>query len=154
MNNQTVKTWTHSVSGGYSCYLLEDGSVLRSGNSSNSQLNGGGATGIVQKYDWNGNLIWQYTYSSSTYRSHHDIEPMPNGNVLIIAWEVKSASQAVAAGLKRSISIWPDHIIEVKPTGSTSGTIVWEWHAWDHLFRIYDATKIKLRCRCMIIPNY
>jgi hypothetical protein len=142
MNNQTVKTWTHSVSGGYSCYLLEDGSVLRSGNSSNSQLNGGGATGIVQKYDWNGNLIWQYTYSSSTYRSHHDIEPMPNGNVLIIAWEVKSASQAVAAGLKRSISIWPDHIIEVKPTGSTSGTIVWEWHAWDHLIQDYDATKL------------
>ncbi|HPN37750.1 MAG TPA: aryl-sulfate sulfotransferase [Melioribacteraceae bacterium] len=141
MNNLTVKTWTHSVSGGYSAYLLEDGSVLRSGNSSNSQLNGGGATGIVQKYDWNGNLIWQYTYSSSTFRSHHDIEPMPNGNVLIIAWEVKTAAQAVAAGLKRSISIWPDHIIEVKPTGSTTGTIVWEWHAWDHLIQDYDVTK-------------
>ncbi len=142
MNNQTIKTWTHSVSGGYSAYLLEDGSVLRTGNSSNSQLNGGGAAGIVQKYDWNGNLTWQYTYSSSTYRSHHDIEPMPNGNVLIIAWEVKTAAQAVASGLKKSISIWPDHIIEVKPTSSTTGTIVWEWHAWDHLIQDYDATKL------------
>ncbi len=141
MNNQTVKTWTHSLSGGYSAYLLEDGSVLRSATSSNSQLNGGGATGIVQKYDWNGNLIWQYTYSSSTYRAHHDIEPMPNGNVLIIAWEVKTAAQAVAAGLKQSISIWPDHIIEVKPTGATTGTIVWEWHAWDHLIQDFDPSK-------------
>ena len=35
----------------------------------------------------------------------------------------------------------PDHIIEVKPTGPTSGDIVWEWHAWDHLIQDYDSSK-------------
>ncbi|MBK7255856.1 MAG: hypothetical protein IPI04_18590 [Ignavibacteria bacterium] len=35
-------------------------------------------------------MLWEYTYSSSTYRTHHDIAPMPNGNVLLIAWEVKT----------------------------------------------------------------
>jgi hypothetical protein len=35
----------------------------------------------------------------------------------------------------------PDHIIEVKPTGPTSGDIVWEWHIWDHLIQDYDPSK-------------
>ncbi|MBI1937042.1 MAG: aryl-sulfate sulfotransferase [Ignavibacteriales bacterium] len=141
MSNQVVHSWSHTKTGGYSCYLLEDGTLLRSAASSNSQLNGGGAAGIVQKVDWGGNVIWEYTYSSSTYRSHHDIEPMPNGNVLLIAWEVKTAVQAVQTGLNHSAVIWPDHIIEVEPVGTNSGNIVWQWHAWDHLVQDYDAAK-------------
>jgi hypothetical protein len=35
----------------------------------------------------------------------------------------------------------PDHIIEVEPTGPTSGNIVWEWHIWDHLIQDYDSSK-------------
>jgi hypothetical protein len=141
MNNQVVHTWTHTKTGGYSCYLLEDGSLLRSAVSSNSQLNSGGAMGIVQKIAWNGTVTWEYTYSSSTYRSHHDIEPMPNGNILLIAWEVKTATQAVQAGLNHSAFIWPDHIIEVQPVGSTGGNIVWQWHFWDHLIQDYSSAK-------------
>ena len=141
MNNQIVHTWTHTKTGGYSCYLLEDGTLMRSATSSNSQLNGGGAMGIVQKIAWNGTLLWEYTYSSNTYRTHHDIEPLPNGNVLLIAWEVKTATQAVQAGLNHSAVIWPDHIIEVQPVGSTGGNIVWEWHFWDHLIQDYSSAK-------------
>lgn len=141
MNNVVVHSWTHNKTGGYSCYLLEDGSVLRPALSTNSQLGGGGEAGVVQKVAWNGTLLWEYTYSSSTYRSHHDIEPMPNGNVLLIAWEVKTAAQAVQAGLNRSAAIWPDHIIEVQPTGTSGGNIVWKWHAWDHLIQDYNAMK-------------
>jgi hypothetical protein len=32
----------------------------------------------------------------------------------------------------------PDHVIEVKPTGPTTGDIVWEWHLWDHLIQDFD----------------
>lgn len=35
----------------------------------------------------------------------------------------------------------PDHVIEVQPAGPTSGEIVWEWHAWDHLIQDYDSSK-------------
>ncbi|MCE1189387.1 MAG: aryl-sulfate sulfotransferase [Ignavibacteria bacterium] len=140
-SNAVVHSWTHSKSGGYSQYLLSDGSVIRSAVSTNSSLNGGGATGVVQKYSWAGALTWEYTYSSSTYRSHHDICPMPNGNVLLIAWETKTAAQAVQAGLNHSGVIWPDHIVEVQPVGSTGGNIVWEWHAWDHLIQDYSSSK-------------
>jgi hypothetical protein len=141
MKNATVHSWTHNKSGGYSVYLLDDGSILRTVKVSNAQLNGGGATGVVQRTSWSGSILWEYTYSSSTHLSHHDIKPMPNGNVLMIAWEVKTAAQAVQAGLKRSTVIWPDHLIEVKPTGTSGGNIVWEWHAWDHLVQDYDASK-------------
>ncbi len=141
MSNQTVHSWTHTKTGGYSCYLLEDGSLLRPATSSNSTLNGGGAAGIVQKVNWNGGVVWEFTYSSNTYRTHHDLEPMPNGNILAIAWEVKTSAQCVAAGLNHSASLWPDMIIEIQPVGTNGGNIVWEWHAWDHLIQDYNATK-------------
>lgn len=141
MNNQIVHQWSHTKTGGYSCYLLEDGSLMRSAVASSSQLNGGGATGVVQKIAWNGAVLWEYTYATSTYRSHHDIEPLPNGNVLLIAWETKTAAQCVAAGLNHSASLWPDHIIEVQPVGTNGGNIVWKWHFWDHLIQDYDASK-------------
>ena len=35
----------------------------------------------------------------------------------------------------------PDHVIEVQPTGAGTGTIVWEWHIWDHLIQDFDTTK-------------
>jgi hypothetical protein len=141
MNNQVAHTWPHNRNGGYSAYLLSDGSVLRSATSGSPYLNYGPAAGIVQRVAWDGTLIWEYTYSGTTYRSHHDIEPMPNGNVMLIAWEVKTASQCVAAGLDHSASLWPDHIVEIQPSGSSGGTVVWEWHVWDHLIQNWDASK-------------
>ena len=35
----------------------------------------------------------------------------------------------------------PDSVVEIKPTYPTGGTVVWEWHVWDHLIQDYDATK-------------
>jgi hypothetical protein len=141
MSNNVYHSWSHTRSGGYSVYLLENGNILRTANATTQYLGGGGAQGVVQEINWIGTVVWEYTYSTTTYLSHHDIEPMPNGNVLIIAWEVKSVAQAVQAGLNRSVPIWPDHIIEVQPSGTTGGTIVWQWHAWDHLIQDYDASK-------------
>ncbi|MFA6233724.1 MAG: aryl-sulfate sulfotransferase [Bacteroidota bacterium] len=141
MANTRVHTWTSSRKGGYAVYLLPDGSIMRTAMATNPQLNAGGAQGVVQRIAWDGTLLWEYTYSSAAYLSHHDICIMPNGNVLMIAWEVKSTALCVAAGLDHSASIWPDHIIEVQPTGSNGGNIVWQWHAWDHLIQDHDASK-------------
>jgi hypothetical protein len=141
MNNTRVHTWTHTKSGGYAAYLLADGSVLRTAAASNTSLMGGGTQGVVQRVSWSGTLLWEYTYSSSSYIAHHDIEPMPNGNVLILAWEVKTAAQCAAEGLNRNVSLYMDHIIEVQPSGSTGGTIVWQWHAWNHLIQDYNSAK-------------
>lgn len=143
-NSTTIKTWTLTGGGtGYSSYLMPGGTLVRSVKVTNSTFNGGGACGKIQKYDYAGNLIWDYTHSSSTYYTHHDHCPLPNGNVLLIAYESKTQAELAAAGGTNTAltTIWPEKIIEVQPTGATTGAIVWEWHLWDHLVQNSDPGK-------------
>lgn len=137
-SNVNIKTWTGLTGGtGYSSHLEPGGTLVRSVKITNSVFNGGGASGRIQKVDYNGNITWSYDHSSNTFYTHHDHCVMPNGNVLLIAYELKSQTQLTAAGgtitSLSSTGIWPDKIIEVQPTGATTGNIVWEWHFWDHL---------------------
>jgi hypothetical protein len=136
-NENIINMWTSSYTPGNSVYLLEDGTLLRTANTGSTTFDEGGAAGRVEQYDWEGSLIWAYDYDTSEHRSHHDIEVLPNGNILMIAWEKKTEAEALAAGRSADLlddgELWPDCIIEVAPAGSYGGTIVWEWHAWDHL---------------------
>ncbi|MDH7515452.1 MAG: aryl-sulfate sulfotransferase, partial [Bacteroidota bacterium] len=141
MDGTPVHTWQHTLTTVYSTYLLPDGSLLRPAADPNAILRTGAYTGIIERVDWDGNVLWQYRYSSQDRIAHHDIEPMPNGNVLLIAWEVKSAAEAAAAGRVNPTAMWVDHLVEVKPTGPTDGEIVWEWHAWDHIIQDKDTAK-------------
>ncbi len=142
-NSTTVKTWTLTGGTGYSSYLIPGGTLVRSVKVTNSTFNGGGACGRIQKVDYAGNLVWDYTHSSSTYYTHHDHCPLPNGNVLLIAYELKTQADLAAAGGTNTAltTIWPEKIIEVQPTGATTGNIVWEWHVWDHLVQNSDNSK-------------
>jgi hypothetical protein len=135
-------TWTSNYRPGLSAYLLENGNLLRTGNTGSAYFATGGAGGIVQEIATDGTVAWEFEYADGYVRQHHDIEPLPNGNVLMIAWEFKTQAKAIAAGRNPSLiqagELWPDHIIEVNPTNNT---IVWEWHVWDHLIQDYDPTK-------------
>lgn len=141
-NSTVYHTWTHSsAQTGYSSYLLPGGNLLRTVKVTNSTFNGGGMTGKIQTLDWNSNVVWSYTISSTTESAHHDICPMPNGNVLAIVYESKTSSEVTQAGCSSAITMWPDKIVEIQPTGSTTGTVVWEWHLWDHLCQSYNSAK-------------
>ncbi|WP_462248471.1 aryl-sulfate sulfotransferase [Ekhidna sp.] len=142
-----IHQWITDKSPGNAVYLMEDGSLYRAGQLLNEVINAGGAGGIVEKFDWDGNRTWSYSYSSDDVRAHHDFQVLPNGNVLILAWESFSRSEAEAKGMDPSRldvgvdQIWPEHIIEVKPSDDNGGSIVWEWHAWDHMIQDFDDTK-------------
>jgi len=148
-NGDIANQWTSSSSPALSAYLLPDKSLLRTaslGRNSNPVFGQtGGAGGKVERFNWEGELIWEFEYSSDTYFSHHDVEYLPNGNILMIAWEFKSETEAIEAGRNPNLlndgELWPDKIIEVKPTGNSGGDIVWEWHVWDHLIQDYDESK-------------
>lgn len=142
-NQAVVKTWTFTSAQktGYSSYLMPGGTLWRTVSRSGNSFSGGPICGEVQKVAWDGTVQWDFVYSTTDYCTHHDICPMPNGNVLLISYERKTAAQATQAGSTTSIEIWPDKIVEVKPTGATTGEVVWEWHAWDHLVQSKDATK-------------
>ncbi len=89
--------------------------------------------GRFQKLGWFDEVIWDFNFYDSLYTPHHDIEPLPNGNILVICWEVKSAEEAINMGRQTILNeIWPTMIVELEPP---NGTIVWEWHIWDHLIQ-------------------
>lgn len=138
---ELVHSWQSNYVPGGSVYLLENGDLLRTARIPSS-FNVGGTGGRIERFDWDGNLLWAYNYSSSTYHQHHDIEPMPNGNVLVLAWERKSTAEAIAKGRNPdflgSNGLWPEHIVELKPIGTDSAEIVWEWHLWDHLVQNFS----------------
>ncbi|MCB9187127.1 MAG: aryl-sulfate sulfotransferase [Flavobacteriales bacterium] len=141
---QVVNEWQSSNRPGLSAYLLEDGSLLRAKNIGNQTFTSGGSGGGVQRFSWDGTLLWDYEVSSTTECQHHDVEYLPNGNVLMVVWESKTQAESIQAGRNSGnapSSLWPDKIIEVEPNGSSSGTIVWEWHAWDHMIQDEDASK-------------
>jgi len=140
----TYKTWTFSSTKktAYSAYLIPGDTLVRTYSyTASGGLSGGGVTGGVQKISWNGTVAWDFQYNSSTYTIHHDICPLPNGNVLMIAYEVKTAAQATQAGCSSSMQLKSEKIMEVHPTSSTTGTVVWEWHLWDHLCQNYSSAK-------------
>ena len=131
-----------------SVYLESNGHILRAstyGREGNGTFHGGGAGHCVEEFDWDGNLLWQFVYSSENYLMHHDIERLPNGNVLILAWEMKTEAEALQAGrdpeLLEDGEVWSEHIIEVKPVFPDGGKIIWRWHLWDHLIQDFDETK-------------
>ena len=141
---QVVNMWESQYAAAHTIYLRPNGQLVRTNLLVNTVVDGGGGSGGgIEFLDWDSNVLWSYTYSTNNVRQHHDIQVLPNGNVLILAWEVKSASEAVAAGrnLIPNGQVWPEHLVEVRPIVPNGGEIVWEWHVWDHLIQDFDASK-------------
>ena len=139
-----VNEWSNSTRfPGSSVYLMDDGSLLKTCRVANPTFNMGGRGGKLERWSWNDSLMWEFTYSSNMYVQHHDIEILPNGNVLLLATERKLGLDLIAAGRNPAFvfgnEVWSEMVVEVSPTGPTTGAIVWEWHAWDHLVQDYDS---------------
>ncbi|MCX6271104.1 MAG: aryl-sulfate sulfotransferase [Bacteroidetes bacterium] len=147
INGNKVNSWTGAYLPGSLVMLCPDGNLLRTCEvlTGNHFYGGGGVAGRLEKYDWNNNLVWSFDYYGSEYSTHHDVEIMPNGNILLLAWEKKTMSEVVEAGRDTTNAfyneIWSQEIVEIEPTGSSGGNIVWEWHVWDHLVQNFNATK-------------
>lgn len=140
LQGRVVHTWTTQLQPSQAAYLLEDGSLLRTAKvpSQTFQIPGGPA-GAIQKLAWDGQVLWEYQVADDQRLAHHDIQPLPNGNVLVVAWERKTREQAIAAGRDpdslSEADLWPEVVLEIQPQGTTGGKIVWEWHMWDHLIQ-------------------
>ena len=120
-------------------YLMQDSTIWYPSKVSQPLMASGGVGGRIQKLDWNDNILWDYTISNDSLQHHHDIEPLPNGNILVIAWERKTLQEALDMGREIIESplqqMWSEAIFEIEPVGNDSANIVWEWHLWDHLIQ-------------------
>ena len=95
-NLNNIQTWNHNKGPASMPYLipgyepgLENTLLIYPHQVTNPTMNSGGVGGAFQCLTWDGTLVWEYQLSNSDYQHHHDIEPLPNGNVLMIAWEKK-----------------------------------------------------------------
>jgi Ca2+-binding RTX toxin-like protein len=151
-DGDVVNEWQSEHVAGLHGYLLPDGSLIRAATVNNSQFNTAGGGGLIERFDWWGNKIWEYSYNNNSsfedaVWQHHDIEILPNGNILLIAWETKTESEATQAGRDPNLPgaghLFPDHIVEIQPdlAAGVGGQIVWEWHIWDHLVQEFDPNK-------------
>lgn len=149
---QKIHEWTASTyPPGQSVYLLENGNILRTCMTQGNLGTGGGEGGRIEEYTWNDSLVWFMNYSTTTYMQHHDIKKLPNGNIIMLVVEKKTRAEIEAAGFDTATFqqpdfgqknfILPDCIIEIQPTYPSGGTVVWEWHVWDHLIQTHDSTK-------------
>ena len=136
-----VYEWNSNFNPGLSIYLLNDGNLLRTNRLNSSTIGGGGSGGRIELLDPYSNVIWSFTLNTDSTLQHHDVGVLPNGNVLILAWELIRAQEADSYGSTISADRYSEMILEYNPF---SNQIVWEWHAWDHLVQDTDST----------LPNY
>lgn len=145
---EVVHTWLDSSKTGpnQSAYLQKDGSIfMAKGSEPDTVIQFENGNEKIEHRDWDNNLLWSFAYGDSLRKPHHDFKVLPNGNILLIAWEVKTHHEALSLGRKPSLlprnRIISEQIVEIKPTGKYCGEIVWEWHAWNHLIQNNDSSK-------------
>jgi hypothetical protein len=143
---RVINKWESNYYPGNTAYLMPNGNLLRTKKLPNDIIPGGGGGGGVELIDWNSNLVWSFELNSGLLRLHHDVTFLPNGNILMIVWELRTEAEATEAGRDPATIpgegvIWSEQIIEVKPTLPAGGEIVWKWSLWDHLIQDFDSNK-------------
>ncbi len=142
MEGRVCHAWHCNEGIGYS-YLLANGNLLlRTGPAAEEVsflsrperelLPRGGRTvaGAILELDWESNVVWEYRYPFL----HHDFERLPNGNTLVLTWELlpEEVTRQVKGGHESGsddLGMLGDMVREVTPAGE----VVYEWKSWEHL---------------------
>jgi hypothetical protein len=144
LDGRVAKSWRTSTRPGLSQQLTADGVLVRAGNLEmrGAFAAGQGAGGRIEALSWEGQPLWQQDFADNEQMQHHEIDVMPNGNVLAIIWERVPEAEALAAGRAPKFlpddELWPDKIVEYDPR---LDAVVWEWRVWDHLVQDRDPSK-------------
>lgn len=143
-----VNIWERGTNPGISAYFLDNGLMLRTYKPNpigpfTSASNAGG----LELVDWDNNTVWSHEFNTEEWISHHDATMMPNGNILLLTWDLVYTDELIEMGREpNEISsqgfMWSERIIEVKPIGSDDMEIVWQWEIKDHYVQEFDSTKL------------
>ena len=90
----------------------------------------GGSSAAILELDWDGNVVWEYRNPLV----HHDYERLPNGNTLVLQFELlsKEMTEEIRGGMRSEEEpeqMFGDRVQEITP----SGEVVYDWRAWEHL---------------------
>lgn len=144
---QVVHSWTSNYNAGMMAYLRDDGCLVRAGRTGNPNFGAGGSGGIIEMFNWDGDLKWSYLMSNDSVCQHHDLALLPNGHILALAWKAYDASMWIAKGRDPDLTasvVWGTYIVELDPMADAGEEVVWEWEAFDHLVQDFNPA----------LPNY
>ncbi len=139
MKGEVVHRWETTCSP-VSLYLLPNGNLQLLGHQdADSRFTGPGVGGgVIQEITWTGEPVWEHVISNEKQLIHHDLERLPGGNVLVIAWEYVPREEVIRLGRDPEHvdekGMWFDTVYELRP-GSDGAEVVWEWHVLDHLIQ-------------------
>ncbi len=141
-NQNIAHTWNMTTECNYTVQLKENGNLVRGTKYNNTSVFSSGniaaSAGQVQEIAPDGTIVWDYVYADNDHISHHDLT-LIGDNVLLTAYEKKSASELNTAGYNNASSEkWPTHFVELEHDGNGGVNIVWEWHIWDHMCQDTD----------------
>lgn len=126
------KTWNFELNLGQDAELAPDGSLYALFQVPNDNFGFGGKSGLIRKIGVNNEVLWEFQISSETEITHHDLELMPNGNLLVLLWYRIPKDEAQLIGFQSETDIYVEKIVEVNPS---LNKIVWEWNSWDHIIQ-------------------
>ena len=143
---QKVHFWKTQYTPGLSVYLKDNGHLVKAGTYTDTAFGfAGGRGGMIEEYDWDGNLVWSYKLFNDSLCQHHDIHLMPNGNILVLAWHSISKNKALGYGRSalnfniNQTDLWSERILELKPIGKDSVELVWQWDLLNHTIQDLDS---------------
>lgn len=137
-DSKILHEWNLKTAIGNDCVLLDTGKLLALVEANSPDITFGGFAGNLQLVNPDNSIEWEYKISNENMISHHDVEMLPNGNVIILVWMKKTGEEAIQEGFKFNYDIYPESVFELDPSKME---IVWEWHSWDHLIQEYDESK-------------
>ena len=135
---KNIFEWELESGIGNDCYLMKNGQLLAILQADDPKIDFGGFGGKIQIINSDFSVDWEYIISDENKIAHHDIEMLPNGNILVLVWIKKTALQAKEAGFQENYPIYTESIWEINPENNE---IVWKWNSWDHLIQDFDSTK-------------
>jgi len=93
-----IHQWEVSAEGYGPALLLPNGDLLKSIRNPVTNFAAGGGAGRIERYAWEGDLLWEMEYNDDQKLYHHDLTFLPNGNIIFLAWEKRSILQCQQAG--------------------------------------------------------
>ncbi len=136
---QKLHEWTFDDRLGNDLELLPNGKLLGIFKGTTPSITFGGFGGVARIINIDGSVDWEYTLNSDDFILHHDVEMLPNGNVLLLVWERIDEATQNAHGSITGSNIYPEKIMEVNPT---TNAVVWEWRSWEHIIQDQDPTLL------------
>lgn len=133
-------TWNNQYNCNYALALRPNGNIVRGAVNPGNQINGAAVGGRLQEIAPDGTVVWDFVHSNTDQVTHHDLALMPNGNVLMIAWQRRSNAELKDLGYTGTGNKYSTHIIEVSPDGAGGAGIIWDWHITDHLVQDVDTS--------------